>query len=65
MTRWVLVAGDFAPHGGMDRANHALASFLARAGDAVELAAHRVSPELAALPGVTLRRVPRPFGSHR
>jgi glycosyltransferase involved in cell wall biosynthesis len=64
VTRWVLVAGDFVPHGGMDRANHALASFLARTGDAVELVAHRVAPELAALPGVTFRRVARPFGSH-
>ena len=27
---WVLVSGDFTPLGGMDRANHGLASYLAR-----------------------------------
>ena len=27
---WVLVTGDFTPLGGMDRANHGLASYLAR-----------------------------------
>jgi glycosyltransferase involved in cell wall biosynthesis len=64
VTRWVLVAGDFAPHGGMDRANYALACFLASAGDAVELVTHRAAPELAALPGVSLRQVHRPLGSH-
>ncbi len=30
MKRWVLAAGDFTPLGGMDRANHALARYLAR-----------------------------------
>jgi glycosyltransferase involved in cell wall biosynthesis len=59
-----LVAGDFAPHGGMDRANHALAAFLAGEGDPVELVTHRASADLAALPGLTVRRVPRPLGSH-
>jgi hypothetical protein len=42
MTRWVLASGDFAPLGGMDRANHALARHLAGAGREVHLVAHRV-----------------------
>ena len=53
MTRWALAAGDFTPHGGMDRANHALARYLATSGRDVHLVAHRVWPDLAALPGVT------------
>ena len=64
MNSWVLVTGDFTPHGGMDRANCALASFLARAGHNVELVTHRVSPDLLALPRVRVRLVPRPLGLH-
>ena len=64
MTRWALAAGDFTPYGGMDRANHALAGYLARAGRHVHLVAHRVSPDLASLAGVTVHHVPRPFGAH-
>jgi len=63
MTTWLLVSGDFTPYGGMDMANVALASYLAR-GD-VHLVSHRVSPELAALPGVRVHTVPRPLGIHR
>jgi glycosyltransferase involved in cell wall biosynthesis len=65
MKSWLLASGDFVPFGGMDTANHALASFLARrsAGD-VHLVAHRVSSDLAALPRVHVHRVPRPFGVH-
>lgn len=50
--------------GGMDAANHALASYLARSGRETHLVAHRVAPELAALKGVHVHRVPRPLGSH-
>jgi glycosyltransferase involved in cell wall biosynthesis len=64
VTQWALVAGDFVLHGGMDRANYALAAFLARAGDRVELVTHRAAAELAALPGVVVYRVMRPVGSH-
>ena len=38
----------------MDRANHALARYLAVSGRDVHLVAHRVWPDLAALPGVTV-----------
>lgn len=65
MTPWLLASGDFVPVGGMDTANHAFASFLARRGGAdVHLVAHRVAPELASRPGVHVHRVPRPFGLH-
>jgi glycosyltransferase involved in cell wall biosynthesis len=64
MTRWLIVAGDFRPHGGMDRANHALAMTLAghREMD-VALVTHHVSAELRAA-GVTAHHVPRPLGAH-
>lgn len=61
---WALAAGDFTPRGGMDRANHALARYLALGGRDVHLVAHRVWPDLASLPGVTVHHAARPFGSH-
>jgi glycosyltransferase involved in cell wall biosynthesis len=65
MSTWLLVSGDFTPFGGMDMANFALASHLARAGNEVHLVCHRASPELAALPGVHAGVVSRPLGMHR
>jgi glycosyltransferase involved in cell wall biosynthesis len=72
MSAWLLVSGDFTPYGGMDMANYALASHLARSGRAaadVHLVAHQVSPELAGFPRdrgiIKVHRVPRPFGIHR
>ena len=62
--RWVLVAGDFTRHGGMDRANYALAEFLARTGDRVELVTHRAAAELSGLRDVSTHRVLRPLASH-
>ncbi|MFL6280575.1 MAG: glycosyltransferase family 4 protein [Vicinamibacterales bacterium] len=65
MTPWLLASGDFVPIGGMDTANHALASYLARqANGPVHLVAHRVSADLAALPQIHVHHVPRPFGVH-
>jgi len=65
MMPWLLASGDFVPSGGMDTANHAFASYLARRAHAdVHLVAHRVAPELAASPGVHVHHVPRPFGFH-
>ena len=65
MTPWLLASGDFVPLGGMDTANHALASYLARRGEGdVHLVAHRVSPDLVALPAIHVHHVPRPFGLH-
>jgi glycosyltransferase involved in cell wall biosynthesis len=59
-----IVTGDFVKSGGMDRANYALADFLARGGSRVELVAHRVADELADLPGVAFRRVRKPLDSY-
>jgi glycosyltransferase involved in cell wall biosynthesis len=64
MIPWALATGDFTPHGGMDRANYALARYLALSGRDVHLIAHRVSPDLASLAGVTVHHAPRPLGSH-
>jgi glycosyltransferase involved in cell wall biosynthesis len=65
MSRWLLIAGDFTPLGGMDRANHALASSLAAApGAEVHLVAHQVWPDLARARAVHVHPVRRPFGSH-
>jgi glycosyltransferase involved in cell wall biosynthesis len=65
MTEWLLASGDFVPAGGMDTANHALASYLARRDGAnVHLVAHRVAPDLSGHASVRVHRVPRPFGMH-
>jgi glycosyltransferase involved in cell wall biosynthesis len=65
MTSWLLASGDFVPLGGMDTANHAFASYLARRGEGdVHLVAHRVSADLVALPAIHVHHVPRPFGLH-
>jgi glycosyltransferase involved in cell wall biosynthesis len=65
MIPWLLASGDFVPIGGMDTANHALASYLARrANGPVHLVAHRVASDLVSLPAIQVHRVPRPFGMH-
>ena len=64
MSVWLLVSGDFATHGGMDMANYALASFLARR-DEVHVVAHHAAPELAAMESVSVHQVARPLGMHR
>ena len=63
--RWLLVAGDVRPSGGMDIANHALASYLARQDSTLHLVTHAASTELGAAANVRVHRVPRPFGVHR
>jgi glycosyltransferase involved in cell wall biosynthesis len=64
VTPWLIAAGDFTLFGGMDQANYALAAHLARSGADVHLVAHRVSPELAATPNVTVHKASRPFEAH-
>jgi glycosyltransferase involved in cell wall biosynthesis len=65
VTRWLLVAGDFTPLGGMDCANHGLASYLARQGGMeLHLVTHRASRDLECLPAVTVHPVARPWGKH-
>jgi glycosyltransferase involved in cell wall biosynthesis len=48
----------------MDRANYALADFLARQGIQIELVAFRVAPELLAYENVVHHVVPKPQGSY-
>jgi glycosyltransferase involved in cell wall biosynthesis len=64
MSSWLLATGDVTTDGGMDRANHALASFLARQGHPVHLVAHRIAPDLASMPTVRSHMVLRPFGAN-
>jgi glycosyltransferase involved in cell wall biosynthesis len=64
MGSYGLVSGDFVTTGGMDRANHALASFLADRGDEVHLAAYRVSQDLLARANVTFHRASKPLNSY-
>jgi glycosyltransferase involved in cell wall biosynthesis len=64
MKSYLLVTGDFVKTGGMDRANFALADYLARQGKQVHLVAHRVAPELLAYPNVTFHRVPKVANSY-
>jgi len=64
---YLIVTGDFVATGGMDRANLALASYLAESpalASHVHLVCHRADDELARHPRVTLHQVPRPLGSH-
>ena len=64
MTPYLLVSGDFVTTGGMDRANYAIASYLARRGHTVHLVAHRADAFLAARPEVRVHNVPKPAGSY-
>ncbi|MBL4845291.1 MAG: glycosyltransferase family 1 protein, partial [Planctomycetes bacterium] len=60
---WLIVTGDFTPTGGMDRANHALASYLLRQGEEVHLVAHRVAEDLRAA-GAQVHLVRKPLDSY-
>ncbi len=64
MRPWLIASGDFTTAGGMDRANHGLASYLARTGRPVHLVAHRVASDLAGQRGIRVHAVARPFGAH-
>ena len=64
MTPYVVVTGDFVRTGGMDIANHALASYLAREGKEVHLVAYRVDPVLAAMPAVAFHRALKPGNAY-
>ncbi|HSV13902.1 MAG TPA: glycosyltransferase family 4 protein [Tepidisphaeraceae bacterium] len=60
----LLVSGDFVKTGGMDRANHALASHLARSGREVHIVAFGIDDELRRTPGIVFHPVPKPGGSY-
>jgi glycosyltransferase involved in cell wall biosynthesis len=59
-----IVTGDFVSTGGMDRANYALADYIARQGADLHLVAHRVAPELLERSNVTFDRVSKPLNSY-
>lgn len=60
---WVLVCGGFHRHGGMDRANYALAEKLLEQGRDIYLVANEIDSALARQPGVHSIIVPRPLRS--
>jgi glycosyltransferase involved in cell wall biosynthesis len=64
MKPYLLVTGDFVRTGGMDRANFALADYLARQGGEVHLVAHRVDPQLLSYSNVQFHRVPKIANSY-
>jgi glycosyltransferase involved in cell wall biosynthesis len=64
LNEWAIITGDFVKTGGMDRANYALADFLARQGIKTNLIAFRAGEELLANANIHLHRVPKPFGSY-
>ncbi len=59
MKPYLIVTGDFVKTGGMDRANYALARYVAERGAETHLVAYRVDPELAMRPNVIVHRVPK------
>jgi glycosyltransferase involved in cell wall biosynthesis len=61
-TPWVIVAGGFHQHGGMDRANAALAAYLLESGVPVHLVGHEIDPGFVKDPLATVHVVPRPRG---
>lgn len=61
---YLIVAADFVETGGMDVANHALATYLADQGRDVHLVAHSVAEDLSKRANVTVHHVRRPLGSY-
>ena len=61
---FLFVAGDFKKHGGMDRANLELASYVASFGGPVSIVAHAVDETLASVPNVTVTKVVMPANSY-
>jgi glycosyltransferase involved in cell wall biosynthesis len=61
---FTIVTGDFVPTGGMDRANFALADYIARQGYDLNLVAHRVDATLADRSTVTVHPVSKPLNSY-
>jgi len=61
---YLLVSGDFVETGGMDRANLALARFLAGRGDDVHLVTHRVCTSMQNKAHIIVHRVKKPLRSY-
>lgn len=64
VTPYLLVTGDFKKTGGMDRANYALAHYLAHQGYPVHLVAHTAASELLTYDNVAFYPVPKPLNSY-
>ena len=64
MKPYLLVSCDLVKTGGMDRANYALASYLARQGREVHAVAHAADADLLAHPNIIFHGVPKPMGSY-
>jgi glycosyltransferase involved in cell wall biosynthesis len=60
---YLIVSADFTTRGGQDRANYALASYLARQGHRVHVVAHEVEESLSRDGDVMWHRAPKPLGS--
>jgi glycosyltransferase involved in cell wall biosynthesis len=63
MNSYLLVAADFIKTGGMDRANFALADYLAKQSYQIHLIAYRVETELLDYSNVTFHQVPKLLNS--
>jgi glycosyltransferase involved in cell wall biosynthesis len=61
---FLIVASDFVKTGGMDRANYALAEYIARQGNNLHLVSYRVDNELVEIPKVSVSDVPKPLNAH-
>jgi glycosyltransferase involved in cell wall biosynthesis len=64
---YLIVAGDFVRTGGMDRANLALAEYLAKnspSGSKIHLLGHRFSESLRKFPNIQNHSVPKPLNSN-
>lgn len=64
MKPYLLVTGDFVKTGGMDRANYALADYLARLNVPVHLVAYRIDRELQNYSNVFWHQVPKIANSY-
>ena len=60
---WLLVSAAFVKTGGQDRANFALASYLARHGHDVHLVAHRTGGDIGPTANIVCHAAPRPLQS--
>jgi glycosyltransferase involved in cell wall biosynthesis len=62
--KYLIVTGDLFKTGGMDRANYALANYIASQGQELHLVAHRVDPDLRHRKNVVWHPVPKPLNSY-
>lgn len=64
MNSYLLVAADFIKTGGMDRANFALADYLAKKGYQIHLVAYQIATELLDYSNITFHQVPKLLNSN-